>query len=224
MVYLIDVYSDVICPWCYIGKHRLKQALCSLGEGYLAQVTWRAFELNPQMPTEGMERRAYRSANFGSHERSQAKDAHVTHLGASEGIPFAFDRIARTPNTFHAHRLVCLAQREGVQDAVVERLFRAYFTEAADIGHREVLVEIASSAGLDSEKARLFLESDEGAAEVRGDEGMAHRLGIRSVPTFMVNGRYAIAGAQPSEALAEALREIAAEAERAEQPGFRARA
>ena len=224
MVYHIDIYSDVICPWCYIGKRRLEQALRSLRAGQQAKVAWRAFELNPQMPAEGLERRVYRAAKFGSEAESQMKDAHVAQVGASEGIPFAFDRIERTPNTLNSHRLVWLAGHEGLQDVVVESLFRAYFTEAADIGDREVLIAAARSAGMEPGKIRAFLESDEGTAEVRAEEAMAHRQGISSVPTFIVNGRYAISGAQPSEALAEALREIAVETAGAKQPDFRASA
>jgi predicted DsbA family dithiol-disulfide isomerase len=219
MIYEIDIYSDVICPWCYIGKRRLEQAVRSLRAGDQTRVTWRAFELNPEMPAEGMERRVYRAAKFGNETQSQAKDQQVTQLGASEGIRFAFDRIARTPNTVSAHRLVWLAGHEGAQDAVVERLFQAYFIEARDIGDRDVLTAAASAAGLDSGMIRAFLESDTGITEVRAEEAMAHRLGINSVPAFIVNGRYAISGAQPSEALAGALREITAEAAEAGCPG-----
>jgi predicted DsbA family dithiol-disulfide isomerase len=219
MVIEIEVYSDAICPWCYVGKRRLEKALASLGEAYQPQVIWRPYELNPGMPRGGMPRRDYRSAKFGSLERSQALDARLTEVGAEEGITFAFDRMERTPNTLDAHRLIGLARREGVQGAVVEDLFRAYFVEGADIGDPETLIRIAVAAGLGPEGVRAFLASDEGTAAVRAEEAEARRLGIDSVPTFIINGRYSIPGAQPAEALADSLRQIAAAGE-AEQPAF----
>src|SRR5262249_28657201 len=125
----VEVFSDVICPWCYIGKHRLEKALRLLGTEAPAEVVWRPFELNPGMPGAGIPRREYRTAKFGSWERAQALDARVARSGAQDGIPFAFERMERTPNTLKAHRLIWLAQREGVQNALVDALFRAYFTE-----------------------------------------------------------------------------------------------
>ena len=134
----IDIVSDVICPWRFIGKRRLEKALRLLPSESEIEIHWRPYELNPDMPAEGIDRKLYRTRKFGSWERSQALDAQVAQAGAGEGIPFAFDRMERTPNTFDAHRLIWLARVEGVQDAVVEALFQAYFVDALDVGDREV--------------------------------------------------------------------------------------
>jgi len=214
MTLQIDIFSDAICPWCYVGKRRLEQALRTLGEAYDIRVTWRPFELNPDMPKEGLDRKTYRSRKFGSWERSRAMDAQVAAVGAAEGIPFAFDRARRTPNTFDAHRLVWLAGREGVQDAVVEGVFRGYFTEGKDVGDRATLVEIARGAGLDAERVERFLASDEGAAEVREEEAHGRHIGVHGVPLFVINGTYAVSGAQRPEAFVAAI-ERATEADRA---------
>lgn len=201
----LDIFSDVICPWCFIGKRRLSQALSLIAGRYAVNVTWRVFQLNPNMPPEGVDRKVYRTAKFGSWSRSLALDAQLTEVGTKEGIPFAFDRIQRTPNTFDAHRLIWLAQREGVQDAVVEALFRGYFTEGEDIGDRRILSDIASTAGLLSAQVERFLASDEGVEQLRQEEAKARQLGISGVPYFLVNGRYAIEGAQPAEKLVSAF-------------------
>ena len=141
----IDVISDVICPWCFIGKRRLGEALGVRP----ATVRWHAFQLNPDMPREGIERKSYRIAKFGSWERSQELDARVAAAGRGEGIAFDFDRMARTPNTLDAHRIIWLAGERGVQDTVVEALFLAYFTDGRDLSDRATLAEIAAGAGLD---------------------------------------------------------------------------
>jgi len=131
----VDVISDVICPWCFIGKRRLERAVAALHGSHEVRVRWLPFQLNPQMPKEGVSRREYRTRKFGSWERSQELDAQVAEAGEAEGIHFAFDRMERTPNTLEAHRLIWLADTEGVQDAVVESLFRAYFTDGRDISN-----------------------------------------------------------------------------------------
>src|SRR3954463_3463979 len=140
----IDVISDVICPWCYIGKRRLEKAVAAFGREQL-QVRWHPFQLNPRMPKGRMNRKEYRTAKFGSWERSLALDAQVAEAGRGEGIPFAFDRIQRTPNTLDAHRLLWLAGKLGVQDGVAESLFRGYFTAGADLNDRPTLVELAAA-------------------------------------------------------------------------------
>jgi predicted DsbA family dithiol-disulfide isomerase len=201
----LDIFSDVICPWCLIGKRRLSQALSLIAKRYAVNVTWRVFQLNPSMPPEGVDRKVYRTAKFGSWSRSLTLDAQLAEVGAKEGIPFAFDRIQRTPNTFDAHRLIWLAQGEGVQDAVVEALFRGYFTEGMDIGDRRILSDIASTAGLISAQVESFLASDEGVEQLRQEEAKARQLGISGVPYFLVNGKYAIEGAQPAEKLVSAF-------------------
>lgn len=146
----INIVSDVICPWCYIGKRRLEKALKLLGDPPGVKATWRPFQLNPQMPPQGIERRAYRTAKFGSWEQSLALDAKVAATGAEEGITFAFEKMSRTPNTLDSHRLIWLAGQRGVQDAVVERLFRAYFEEGLELNDRAVLVRLAVEGGIPS--------------------------------------------------------------------------
>lgn len=203
----IDVYSDAVCPWCYVGKRRLERALTEFGGD--VRVTWRPFQLNPTMPKEGMDRTAYLEAKFGSLDAFRQLEEHVQAAGASERFTFAFEKIARTPNTFAAHRLIWLGEREGCQDAVVDALFRGYFEEGADIGSSAVLVQLAAQAGLPGESVERFLRSDEGTAEVKAEESAGHKLGIRGVPYFVVDGTYAISGAQPADIFVSALKRVA---------------
>lgn len=203
----IEVYSDVVCPWCYVGKRRLERALTEFGGD--VRVTWRPFQLNPTMPKDGLDRTAYLEAKFGSLETFRQLEEHVQAAGASERITFAFEKIARTPNTFAAHRLIWLGEREGCQDAVVDALFRGYFEEGADIGSSAVLVQLAAQAGLPDESVERLLRSDEGTAEVKAEESAGHQLGIRGVPYFVLDGTYAISGAQPVDIFVSALKRVA---------------
>ncbi len=213
----ITVISDVICPWCYIGKRRLEASLRKLGEGSAPEILWSAFQLNPDMPEQGMERKAYRSAKFGSWEESQAKDAEVARVGRSEDIQFNFAGIERTPNTLAAHRVIWFARRFAKQNEVVEELFRRYFIDGHDIGNREVLIEAASECKLPSKLTRELLRGEEGSAEVARESEVARHLGICAVPTFILNGSLAISGAQTPDALLAAFSradvDAAAEAE-----------
>jgi predicted DsbA family dithiol-disulfide isomerase len=193
----VDVYSDVICPWCFVGKRRLEKGLALAGK--FATVRWHPFELNPDIPREGVERRAYRVKKFGSWERSLEQDAQVGRAFSGEGLAFNPDRMARTPNTFDAHRVIWLAGGRGVQDAVVEALFRAYFTDGRDLSDRATLAAVAGGGGLDPGEVDELLAGDRGAAEVREWEQQGRRLGISGVPFFVVNGRVALSGAQPPE-------------------------
>lgn len=206
----IDIYSDVICPWCYVGKRRLERALAKLRGTVAAQITWRPFQLNPTMPNEGMNRTAYLEAKFGSLDAFRQMEEHVLAAGAAEQMSFAFDRIAVTPNTFHAHRLIWHAAQQGCQDEVVDRLFKGYFEEGADIGSIATLTRLAEQAGL---KAESFLRTDEGIAQVKAEEAEGRRLGIRAVPYFVLNREYGISGAQPPEVLAAAIEKSWAEEE-----------
>lgn len=201
--FTIEIYSDVVCPWCYIGKRRLEQALASVGGE--ARVTWRPFQLNPTMPKEGLERTAYLEAKFGSLDAFRQMEEHVLAAGAEEHIAFAFDKIARTPNTFLAHRLIWYAGQQGCQNAMVDSLFQGYFEEGEDIGSLSVLAKLAERAGL---KAEPFLRGQDGTAEVKAEESAGHRLGIRSVPYFLLNGTYALSGAQPPDRFVEALKKV----------------
>ncbi len=208
MTLSVDIYSDVVCPWCFVGKRRLEQALQKLGDRYETRIAWHPFELNPGIPREGIVRTAYRKAKFGSLAAAQALDARLTKVGATVGIPFAFDRIRRTPNTFDAHRLLWFAQRRELQDRLVEALFRGYFIEGADLGDRQLLVGIAGGSGLSGAEVERFLVGDEGAAAVREDEARAWRMGINGVPHFIINGEYAVPGAQNAEILASVFEEV----------------
>jgi predicted DsbA family dithiol-disulfide isomerase len=192
----VEVASDVVCPWCYIGKKRLEKALGQL-EGELdVKIRWLPFQLNPGMPEEGMPRAEYRKAKFGSLERSRSLDARVIAEGRSEGIEFAFERIERTPNTAAAHRLIAIAPD---QNKVVDALFRAYFEEAKDIGDPAVLAEIAAQCGVQG--------WPEKAADVSALEEEVRGMGISAVPTFIFERRTGVAGAYPPAELAAAMRQ-----------------
>lgn len=202
----LNIVSDIICPWCYIAKTQLASAL-ALGfeTAQLAShfdVTWRPFELNPDMPISGVDRVSYRTQKFGSWERSQALDADVAAAGKRVGINFRHDLMARTPNSFQAHRLILLAGRDDRQNAVVDALFKAYFTEGRDVGETSVLVEISAEAGLDAERVLKFLHSNVGADEIRSQEQSAMNAEISGVPTFMLNGEVIFSGAVGPEAMA----------------------
>jgi len=203
----IEVYSDVVCPWCYIGKRRLERALGQLNGAAPARITWRPYQLNPTMPKDGMDRTTYLEAKFGSLDAFRQMEEHVLAAGAAERIPFAFEKVARTPNTFLAHRLIWYAEQQSRQDAVVESLFRGYFTEGADIGLVPVLGQLAGRAGLDAVAVESFLQREEGATEVKAEEAAGHRLGIRGVPYFLVNGSISISGAQPLDIFVSALQQ-----------------
>ena len=200
----VEVVSDVICPWCYIGKRRLEKALALLeGEGVAPEIRWLPFQLNPDMPPEGIARAEYRRAKFGSIERGRELDARVAAEGKREGIAFAFDRMQRTPNTVAAHKLIELAQKQGRSGAVVDALFRAYFELAEDIGDEAVLTRIAAAASVQGWPA----EAD-GNRVAELEESM-RGLGISAVPTFIFDRKLGVSGAQPPESLAAAMRDAA---------------
>lgn len=201
MILNIDVISDVICPWCYIGKRRLEKALALLDGEVRAELRWLPFQLNPQMPAGGMARAEYRRAKFGSLERGRELDARVAAEGRGEGIDFAFERMQRTPNTVAAHRLIDLAQAQGRAGPVVDRLFRAYFEEALDIGDAKLLDTIAGENGVTGWPAQAD------ASRVAELEEGVRRLGISAVPTFIFGRKFGVSGAHPPEALAQAIRE-----------------
>jgi predicted DsbA family dithiol-disulfide isomerase len=197
----IEIVSDVICPWCYIGKRRMEKALSLIGDGISPTIAWRPFQLNPEMPEGGMARAEYRRRKFGSVERGAQLDARVAAEGRGEGIAFAFDRIERTPNTSAAHRLIELAQRQGRGQGVVDALFRAYFEEARDIGDASVLEQIASA------NAVAGWPGNADAQGVAALEETMRGFGISGVPTFIFDRKSGISGAHPPESLAQAIRE-----------------
>jgi len=205
----IEVVSDVICPWCFIGKRRMEKALAELAGEIDVEVSWLPFQLNPDMPAEGVARAEYRKAKFGSLEKSRQLDARVAGEAAGEGLALAFDRMERTPNTFAAHQLIDLAQEEGAGAEVVEALFKAYFLEARDIGDREVLLAIGKAAGMEHELIEERWADKAGAQRVAKEERSMRELGISGVPTFIIADRYGVSGAQPPEVLVQAIREAA---------------
>ena len=207
---MIEVYSDVICPWCYVGKRRLERALEQWNGSVPVRISWRPFQLNPAMPQQGMDRRQYLEAKFGGADAARSIYSQVETAGAGEGISFAFDRIARTPNTFTAHRLIWFAEHHGKQDAMVETLFRYYFLEGRDIGDLESLSQAAASTGFDRAVIDALLTGDEGVDAVKTEETAGRRLGISGVPYFVLNGTHALSGAQPPEQFLVAFRQIEA--------------
>ena len=200
----IDIFSDTICPWCLIGKRRLEKAL-ALRPGLEVAVHWRTFQLNPQMPPEGMDRQTYLSMKFGGADNARHVYDRIRGAGAEEGIDFAFEDIKRTPNTIMSHRLVRWAAGQARETETVEALFQAYFFRGEDIGDIEVLVAAAEEAGLDAAEARAFLESEALEAEMQDEDRQARGLGIDGVPCFVFNGRHALAGAQPPKVLVQML-------------------
>lgn len=204
----LTVVSDAICPWCWIGKRRLDQALALLGEqqpDLVFEVAYFPFMLNPDMPEEGVDRASYRAAKFGSAERARELDAEVAAAGAACGLEFRHDRMTRTPSTANAHRLSRFAAEADRQREVVEAIFRAYFNEGRDIGDITVLAEIAAANGMDGAATLARLRSDEAAAEVRAQAASASRAGINGVPSFVLNRHLLFSGAQPPEVMADAL-------------------
>lgn len=207
----IDIYSDIVCPWCYVGKRRLERALTLLKPEERPSVSWRPFELNPTMPAEGMDRKTYLEAKFGSVHRVESMFELLREAGKQSGIAFAFDRMSKVPNTFDAHRLVRLAGQHGRQDQVVESFFRGYFEEGADLSHRDPLIALAEGGGLERHRVVNCLESDEEGKAVRDEEQKGLQLGIRGVPYFHRHGLVGLSGAQPPAVMAEWLRQQSGE-------------
>ncbi len=204
----IDVISDVVCPWCFIGRRRLGEALALLAARepqVRPVVSWHPFQLNPDLPREGIARSSYVETKFGGRERADEVYARVRNAGESAGIDFAFDRIERQPNTLDAHRLISWAQARGDAEELVERLFRAFFLEGRLIGERGVLAAIAGEAGLPADTARAYLDSGEGADTVAAMDRRVRELGVTGVPFFIFGGRVAVSGAQEAPGLVAAM-------------------
>jgi predicted DsbA family dithiol-disulfide isomerase len=206
----VDVVSDVVCPWCYIGKRRLEAALARLRESspdLPVEIRWHPFQLNPDLPPGGIDRREYLEAKFGGPQRAAQIYDRVRAAGETVGIPFAFDAIARQPNTREAHRLIAWAQSrpEGDADALVEAMFRAYFLEGRFVGDRDELVKLATDAGFDPDDTRAFLASDALEDVITESDARARSMGISGVPFFIFNGKTAVSGAHEPEALLAAI-------------------
>jgi predicted DsbA family dithiol-disulfide isomerase len=207
----VDVVSDVVCPWCFIGQKRLDKAIASVGDVEI-HIRWRPFQLDPTIPPQGQDRREYMMAKFGSEQRIREIHARIEPLGEAEGISFAFDAIKVAPNTLDAHRLIRWAGTVGedVQNRLVRRLFQLNFEEGANLGDHGVLTEAAREAGMDASVVETLLPTDADVDSVRTEIATASRMGITGVPCFLLEGKYAVMGAQDADTLADAIRQVAA--------------
>ena len=216
----IDIISDVVCPWCYVGKRQIEAALALYAQqdpgAAKPSVTWRPFQLNPQLPAEGISRQDYVVQKFGV---ARAKDiyARVTAVGAEHGIAFAFDKIARQPNTVAVHSLIALAGAQGtpgdgLQDRVKEAFLHAYFLEGVDLTRTENLIDIATAAGLDRAKVEQCLGDPQSRQAVEQEDQRARAIGVEGVPFFIFNGKLAVSGAQGPDALLAAMRQAESKA------------
>jgi predicted DsbA family dithiol-disulfide isomerase len=218
----IDVVSDVMCPWCYIGKRRLEAALADVRREMDVEVRWRPYQLDPTLPKQGKDRKQYLEDKFGGQAGAEQAYASVRAAGAAENIPFAFDDIAVSANTLDAHRVIRWAGSEGLaaQDAVVEALFKAYFEDGRNIGDDDVLIDAAGRSGLDPEIIRRLLSGDADRDTVTAEIDQARQMGVTGVPCFIIDMKYAVVGAQPAEALADAMRKVVQEkARQSDNPG-----
>ena len=203
----LDIMSDPICPWCYIGKAHLDRALESEPDHPFA-IEWHPFQLNPDMPAEGMDRRAYLEGKFGGKEGAVRAYAPVVEHAEKAGLKINFEAMQRTPNTLNSHRLIHWAGIEGRQTAAVSALFKAYFVDARDIGDAEVLADIADGIEMDASVVTRLLATDEDMEDIRKRDAHSREMGINSVPTFIVGGRHAVPGAQPPELWKKVLAEL----------------
>ncbi|GLS29665.1 Predicted dithiol-disulfide isomerase, DsbA family [Mesorhizobium albiziae] len=213
----VDVVSDVVCPWCFIGQKRLDKAIEAVPE-IAVEVHWRPYQLDPTIPPQGKDRKQYMLDKFGSEERIRQIHERIEPLGAAEGIAFDFGAIKVAPNTLDAHRVIRWAGTagDGVQNRLVRRLFQLNFEEGANIGDHTVLVEAAREAGMDAAVVETLLPTDADRDTVMGEIGTAARMGITGVPCFLLQGKYAVMGAQDTATLADAIRQVAAAKARGE--------
>lgn len=207
----LDIFSDPVCPWCYIGKANLDRALEQIGD-HPFRIEWHPFQLNPDLPAGGVDRRDYLEAKFGGKMNAARAYAQVMEAGAAAGLDINIDRIDRQPNTLDAHRLIHWAGLEGRQNAIVTALFRAYFRDGQDIGDHGVLAALAGAAGMDAAMTARLLASDADRDDIAARDTDARRKGVRAVPTFLVARQYVVSGAQPPELWREVARDIAAQA------------
>lgn len=209
----IDVVSDVVCPWCYIGKRRLEKAVDQLKDKYEFELEYHPFELNPEMPAGGTDQKTYLTNKFGGSERYEQITNRVTTVAAEEGLNFDFGKQKISPNTREAHRIIQYAKQEGKQVEVKEAFMKAYFEQGVDLSKKENLLTIAVQAGLTHEKVEKLLSTDEGLMEVALAEKEMQKLGITGVPFYIINNKYGVSGAQPSEAFVQAFEDIGAKSE-----------
>ena len=201
----IDVVSDVVCPWCYVGKKRLEEALTQLGNPDDIEINWHPFQLDPTVPPEGMDRKEYYIKKFGDADRIQQMSEHLTQVGKEAGIDFQMDTVSHAINTLPLHALLHVAGQEGFQPEAEEILFKAYFTDGKDLRDPSVLTELFLPYGWDSEKVARILADDSIAYDVRQEINHYQSLGVSGVPFFILNDKYGISGAQPAEVFVQAL-------------------
>ena len=213
----IDVVSDVVCPWCYLGQKRLDKAISAVPDVDVS-VNWRPFQLDPTIPPEGMDRKAYMKAKFGDEARLRDAHARLEALGKAEGIDYAFDAITVSPNTLDAHRVIRWAGAEGAetQNRLVRDLFKTYFERGENIGDRAVLADVARGAGMEGAVVESLLAGDADSEAVANEAATASRMGVTGVPCFLFEGKYAVMGAQDVSTLTDAIRQIAAAKARGE--------
>ena len=204
----IDVVSDVVCPWCYLGKHRLEKAVAEIKDLDVA-IRWRPFQLDPSVPPEGMPWADYARAKFGNVDALVDGHKRLTEYGREVGIAYHFDAVTRSANTINAHRLVRWAAAAGKETEVVERLFAAYFSEGRDVGDHGVLGELAGEVGLDGAAITARLGTDDDKDSVKAEIDEAYQIGVTGVPTYILGGRFGVVGAQSVEALTDAIRQVA---------------
>ena len=215
----LDVVSDVMCPWCYIGKRRLEKALETVGDVEV-EIQWRPFQLDATLPPEGKDRREYLETKFGGPERAKQIYSTIEQAGRDEGLDFNFPAIEVSPNTLDAHRVIRWAANEGeaVQGKLVERLFELFFMEGAHIGQHKVLIEAAKHAGMDESVVATLLDTDKDRDAVEKEIAVAQQMGVLGVPCFIINNKYAVMGAQEPDQIASAIRQ-AAEIVNVQAPG-----
>ncbi len=204
----LDIISDPICPWCYIGKANLDRAIQNSGLNPF-DIEWRIFQLNPDMPPEGADRKEYLETKFGGPERAQAIYGRIRDAAAESGLDVHFDKIKRTPNTMDAHRLIRWSRSTGNQNALVDQLFHRYFENGEDISDRQILLDAAVSIGLERDVVDQLLDGDADRKELADEDVAAREMGVGGVPCFIVGGRYVLQGAQPAETWAKVIEELA---------------
>ncbi|OSP55476.1 DsbA family oxidoreductase [Pseudoruegeria sp. SK021] len=203
----LDIFSDPICPWCYIGKTNLDRALAQQTDQPF-EIEWHPFQLNPDMPREGMDRRDYLETKFGGKQNAVRVYAQIAEAAEAINLPIDFGAIKRTPNTLNAHRLIHWSYIEQCQDTVVDALFEAYFQQGLDIGDTDILADIADTAGIDAAAVRRLLATDEDIDEVLKRDAHAREMGINSVPTFIVDRQHAVPGAQPTDLWRQVMAQV----------------
>lgn len=204
----IDIVSDVVCPWCYIGKRRIERAMNSVSDQYDFEIEYHPFELNPQMPAEGVNQKQYLSDKFGGEDRYDKITANTTAVAAQEGLNFDFNKQKVSPNTREAHRIIQFAKQEGKQPQVKEAFMKAYFEQGVDLSKKENLISVAVDAGLSKDAVEKLLSTNEGLAEIALAEQELQKLGISGVPFYIINNKYGVSGAQASETFRKAFEDI----------------